>query len=112
MPFLGVDQPKNLIVTNGAQISWDGPTCIGSAFTYRVEVTRVNDSESEGNITMTSDTTAVVSNLQPNQQYTVSVTAIGNSCTSDPATKNFTGPTLLSTTSKHPQWCDVTDDLN
>ena len=39
---------------------------------------------------MTSDTTAVVSNLQPNQQYTVSVTAVDSSCTSDHATKNFT----------------------
>ena len=48
-----------------------------------------NDSEPVGDITMTSDTTAIISNLQPNQEYTVSVTAVIGSCSSDCATKNF-----------------------
>ena len=90
LSLFDTDQPGKITVTNGAQIVWNGPACVGSAITYRIDVTRNDDGESEGDITITSETTAIVSNLQPNQEYTVSVTAVGSSCASDPATKNFT----------------------
>ena len=102
MSSIDIDQPGNLAVVNGSQIVWDGSTCVGSAITYRIDVTRNDDGESEGDITITSETTAIVSNLQPNQEYTVSVTAVGSSCASDSATKNFTSQAggCISTTSK------------
>ena len=40
-----------------------------------------------GYIMVTGDTTAIVFGLQPNIEYTASVTAVGSSCTSDPAVK-------------------------
>ena len=48
----------------------------------------MNDSKSVSNVSVTAKT-AAIPNLQPNQEYTVSVTAVGSFCTSDPATKNF-----------------------
>ena len=41
--------------------------------------------------------------LQPNQEYTVSVTTVGNSCTSEPATMNFRTLSYgsMTTPSKH-----------
>lgn len=95
--FIDIDQPGNITVTNGKQIVWDGSICVGSTTTYRVDVTRVKNGESEGDITITGDTTAIVSNLQPSQEYTVSVTAGGSSCTS---MKNFTAQ-AGTTTSKN-----------
>ena len=38
---------------------------------------------------MTGDITGTVFGLQPNQEYTGYVTAVGSSCASDPAMKNF-----------------------
>ena len=102
LTLFDTDQPGKITVTNGARIVWNGSACVGSAITYRIEVTRNDDGESEEDITITSETTAIVSNLQPNQEYTVSVTAVGSSCASDSATKNFTSQAggCISTTSK------------
>ena len=53
----------------------------------------------------TDATTANVSNLVPDHEYTVSVIAIAGSCTSDPATNNFTALAshggIISTISKY-----------
>ena len=89
MNFLFLDKPGNLTVSEGTQIDWNGPACVGSAITYRVEITRISDGDFERITTITGDTSIIVSNLQPNQEYTVSVSAVGSSCTSDPATKSF-----------------------
>ena len=38
----------------------------------------------------------VLSGIVPNQEYTVSVSAYGSSCVSNPATVNFTSPARVS----------------
>ena len=99
-----IDQPRNLTVIKGALILWSGSAC-GGAVTYRVVVTPGNDTEFVGNVTTTADniTVADIPNLQPNQEYTVSVTTVGNSCTSEPATMNFRTQSYgsMTTPSKH-----------
>ena len=62
-------------------------------------VTIVSDlSQPTGDPIETSNTTTVLSGLLPNQEYTVSVSAYGTSCVSNPATVNFTSPAHRSTT--------------
>ena len=102
LSLIDTDQPGNLTVTvtNGPQIAWDGSFCVNSATTYRVEVTRADDGKPEGDITITGSTMAIVSNLRSYQEYTVSVTAVCGSCTSDSAVKNFTAQ-AVATTSKY-----------
>ena len=79
------------------QLFWNGPTCFGDDITtYGVELIRLNDSQL---INMTSGTMVGLNlfNLQPNVEYTVSVSAYGDSCVSAPATVNFTAPAYVST---------------
>lgn len=74
--------PGNVTVTQttvGIQINWDQITQEDCAvdttrITYNVTVTRP-DGEHEGDIVMSGETSAVVSNLTSNQEYEVSVTA-------------------------------------
>ena len=102
--ILYTDQPTNLTVVDGTWISWIGSVCAGTDTTYRVVVTFVSDSQPTCTCTRdpieTSNTTTVLSGLLPNQQYSVSVSAYGTSCVSDPATVNFTSPAHHSTTTE------------
>ena len=82
-----IDQPSNLTVTDGSNIMWSG--CLGA--TYRVVVTRINDSQPVATTNVTLSTTTSVPNLEQSQDYNVSVTAIGMSCTSESATTTFIG---------------------
>ena len=49
----------------------------------------MNDSEPV-DVIVTTSTDALLSNLQSNQLYSVSVTTIGSTCSSDPVVVNFT----------------------
>lgn len=82
------DQPSNIIVTNGERVSWKGSTCAGAAISYRVEVTRLNDSGI--NAIVTTSTEIVLPNLLSNQDYSISVTTVGSTCSSDPVITRFT----------------------
>lgn len=74
--------PGNITVTvstNGVQINWDPlfrEDCARNtvAVTYNVTVTRV-EGDSEGDVVMTGETSAVVFNLTSNQEYMASVMA-------------------------------------
>ena len=83
------DRPRDLVIITGNHISWTGTTCIGAAISYRVEVVRVNDSVPV-DIIVTTATDAQLSNLEPNQIYSVIVTTIGSTCSSEPLVINFT----------------------
>ena len=52
----------------------------------------MNDSEPV-DVIVTTSTDALLSNLQSNQLYSVSVTTIGSTCSSDPVVVNFTSVT-------------------
>ena len=91
--------PENVTITNTTsrvRIDWDPVTddnCAMGTISYHVTVTRV-EGEPEGDIASSGETSVVVSNLLPNQEYVASVIAwtTVTSCTiaSDPAVKNFT----------------------
>ena len=97
--FYCVDQPSNVTVNDGSTIIWNG--CIGAI--YRVVVTPINDSEPVASKNVTLSTTTTIPNLEPNQEYSVSVTAIGTLCTTNSATTRFIAQTSTpaTTTSKY-----------
>lgn len=75
---------------NGAHVVvWDGITCNGATIKYRVEITPVNDS-AYTEVIMTSTTETTLPVLQPNTEYSVSVTAVASTCSSSPAVTRFT----------------------
>ena len=82
------DRPRDLVIINGDHIIWTGTDCVGAAISYRVEVVRMNDSVPVY-IDVTTATDAELTNLQPNQMYSVSVTTIGSTCSSEPVVINF-----------------------
>ena len=84
-----LDRPRDLVIINGDHIIWTGTACVGAAISYRVEVVRMNDSVPV-DIIVTTTTDAQLSNLQPNQMYSVFVTTIGSTCSSEPVVINFT----------------------
>ena len=86
------DQPTNLTVIGGTQILWEGTVCSGTETTYKVVITRANDSQPAGDPIETTNTMTRFRDLLPNQEYNVSVSAYGSSCVSTPATVNFTSP--------------------
>ena len=63
-------------------------------------VTLVSDSQPTGDPIETTTTMTVLSSLLPNQEYSVSVSAYGASCVSDPATVNFMSPAHRSITTE------------
>ena len=90
LSFISTDQPTDVFVVNAERIVWGGTTCAGAAISYRVEITRLNDTQPI-DVIMTDFNEAVlpVPNLVPNQDYTISVTAVGSTCSSDPAVTSF-----------------------
>lgn len=84
--YLGItDQPLTLHnvtfinATNGIQIDWDPLTITDCAtsiitVTYNVTVTS-EEGNSEGDIALPDDTSALITNLIPDREYTISVMA-------------------------------------
>lgn len=87
--YIPPDKPNDLTVRDGGLISWKASTCATDSISYRVEITRLNDSVSV-DVILSTDTEIEVSTLEPNQDYVVSVTAIGSTCSTDTATQTFT----------------------
>lgn len=78
------DQPPTLCnitvsnTTDGVQIDWNPLTikdCAMNVITATYNVTVTGEGNSEGDIVMTGDTSAVITNLIPYQEYNVSVKA-------------------------------------
>ena len=94
-------QPTNLTTKfnqDKSHLSWSGTSC-GAAITYEINITQV----SGVTLTMmvynvTSKTSTTLCNLEPNQMYTVSVRAIGSSCSTQPTKINFMTPAFITTT--------------
>ncbi len=85
------DQPSDLVVinVNGAYVAvWSGNTCAGANINYRIEITQVNNSVIT-EVIMTSNTETTIPVLQSNAEYSVSVTALTSTCSSNPATTSF-----------------------
>lgn len=85
------DQPSDLVViyVNGVHVAlWNGNGCTGATVNYRVEINQVNDSEST-DVLLTSATETTLPVLQPNTEYSVSVTAFTSTCSSNPALTSF-----------------------
>ena len=80
---------------NGGQISWDG-----CGTTYRVVVTLTNGTQPVLD-TVVNSTMANAPNLEPNQEYTISVFTRGSSCDSEPATMSFIAQSYVRTTQPH-----------
>ena len=93
------DRPSNLTILDGTQLFWNGPTCFEHKISYRVELTRVDDSQRLRLINVTSGTMIRLSlfSLLPGVEYNVSVSAYGSSCVTAPATVNFIAPAYVST---------------
>ena len=85
------DQPSDLVVitVNGAHVAvWNGITCTGTTINYKVVITQVNDSVST-QVILTSITEMTLPALQPNTEYSVSVTAVASTCSSASAVTTF-----------------------
>jgi hypothetical protein len=85
------DQPSDLVVinVNGAHVAvWSGITCTGATINYRVEIAQVNNSVIT-EVIMTSNTETTIPVLQSNAEYSVSVTALTSTCSSNPAITSF-----------------------
>ena len=85
------DQPSDLVVitVNGAHVAvWNGITCTGTTINYKVVITQVNDSVST-QVILTSITEMTLPALQPNTEYSVSVTTVASTCSSASAVTTF-----------------------
>ena len=91
-------QPTNLTTNQDkSHLSWSGTRC-GAAITYEINITQVSGVLTMMVYNVTSKTSTTLCNLEPNQMYTVSVRAIGSSCSTQPTKINFMTPAFITTT--------------
>ena len=80
-------QPSNLDI-DGTRISWTGPNCVGTTITYAVTVSKADNGRPTV-FNVTSGTSAMLPDLEPNQMYIVGVSAYGSSCSTQSTIANF-----------------------
>ena len=80
---------RSVTTENGLEVSWDSVDYESCFFSFSVSV-RTASGEVIRPGMVTSSKSMLLSNLQPNEQYNVSVTSVaGFTCSSDSATRIF-----------------------